>query len=292
VEEQTVENQFAKIALIYDRIFLRDLEADRSMLVTLLARYGAKTVLDCACGTGVHTLILAREGFQTVASDASDHMLEAARAKLSAAGFEVDLYRSTWRDLPEVVPGRYDAVICMGNSLAHEPDAAAATESLRGMYAMLNVGGILLLSGTNADRQLSEKIGLEVVEPEPDCFLMNVWDYGETRTTSRYFFIDTVSGEPSMRYFKFELLNLTAAIMESCLRSAGIDDYTLYGEKDYTPYSQYESERLIVVARKGNGVKGTDDEAQGGVRKLLLGRGPSAASQADNGFAQASIWQG
>ena len=53
-----------------------------------------------------------------------------------------------------------------------------------------------------------------------------------------------------MRYFRFELLNLTIAVMESCLRLAGIDDYTLYGEKDFTPYSRYESERLILVAEK------------------------------------------
>ena len=77
-----------------------------------------------------------------------------------------------------VVPGRYDAVICMGNSLAHEPDCEAVVESLKGMYAMLNEGGVLLVSNTNADRQLAEMIGLEVVEPEPECFLMNVRDYG------------------------------------------------------------------------------------------------------------------
>jgi 2-polyprenyl-3-methyl-5-hydroxy-6-metoxy-1,4-benzoquinol methylase len=260
MENRSLEKQFAEIALVYDRMFLRDLEADRNMLVTLFERYGAKTALDCACGTGVHTEILAREGFQVVGSDASDHMLEVARSKMSAAGLTVDLYKSSWRELPEVVPGRYDAVICMGNSLAHEPDGEAVVESLTGMYAMLNEGGVLLISNTNADRQLAERIGLEVVEPELECFLLNVRDYGASKTTSRYFFIDTVSGEPSMRYFKFELLNLTVAIMESCLRLAGIDNYKLYGEKDFTPYSQYESERLILIALKSAGFEDTNQK--------------------------------
>ena len=254
MENQPLDQQFAEIAPVYDRMFLRDLEADRNMLVTLLERYGAKTVLDCACGTGVHTEIIAREGFQAAGSDASDSMLEVARLKLSAAGLAVDLYRSSWRNLPEVVPGRYDAVICMGNSLAHEPDSEAVVGSLRGMYTMLNEGGVLLVSNTNADRQLAEMILLEVVEPEPDCFLMNVRDYENEKTINRFFFIDTVSSDkPSMRYFRFELLNLTLAVMESCLRRAGIDKYELYGEKDFTPYSQYESERLILVAEKGAG---------------------------------------
>jgi len=251
-----MEEQFGEIARDYDRMFLRDREADRNMLVTLFERYSAKTALDCACGTGVHTEILAREGFHVVGSDASDYMLEVARSKLSAAGLAVDLYKSSWRDLPEVVPGRYDAVICMGNSLPLEPDGEAVVESLRGMYTMLNEGGVLLVSNTNADRQLAEMVGLEVVEPEPECFLLNVRDYGAVKTTQRYFFIDTVSGEPSMRYYRFELLNLTAAKMESFSRLAGIDKFTLYGEKDFTPYSQYESERLIFVAEKSAGKDG------------------------------------
>lgn len=251
-----MEEQFAEIARDYDRMFLRDFEADRNMLVTLFERYSAKKALDCACGTGVHIEILAREGFQVVGSDASDNMLEVARSKLSAAGLAVDLYKSSWRDLPEVVPGRYDAVICMGNSLLLEPDGEAVVESLRGMYTMLNEGGVLLVSNTNVDRQLAEMVGLEVVEPEPECFLLNVRDYGASTTTNRYFFIDTVNGEPSMQYYGFELMNLTAAKMESCTRLAGIDKFTFYGEKDFTPYSQYESERLIFVAEKSAGKDG------------------------------------
>jgi ubiquinone/menaquinone biosynthesis C-methylase UbiE len=245
-----MEEQFAEIARDYDRMFLRDLEADRGMLVTLFERYSAKTVLDCACGTGVHTEIIAREGFHVAGSDTSDHMLEVARSKLSAAGLAVDLYKSSWRDLPDVVPGRYDAVICMGNSLAHEPDGETVVESLRGMFTMLNEGGVLLISNTNADRQLAEMVGIEVVEPEPECFLLNVRDYGTGKTTNRFFFIDAAGGEPSMRYFKFELMNLTVEKMESFIRLAGIDEFTFYGEKDFTPYSQYESERLILVAQK------------------------------------------
>lgn len=250
-----MEDQFAEVARDYDRMFLRDLEADRDMLVTLFERYGAKRVLDCACGTGVHTEILAREGYQVVGSDASDGMLGVTRSKLSAAGLAVDLYRSSWRDLPEVVPGRYDAVICMGNSLALEPDGPAVTDSLKGMYAMLNEGGALIVSNTNTDRQLADKVDIEVVEPEPDCFLMLVRDFGEDKTVHRYFFIDA-SGEPSMRSYRFELMNLTAARMESFARQAGVEHFTLYGEKDFTPYSQYESERLIMVAEKSTAKNG------------------------------------
>ena len=245
-----MEQRFAEIAREYDRMFLRDLEADRVMLVTLMERYGARTVLDCACGTGVHTGILAREGYSVVGSDASAEMLEVARSKHIAAGLEVALYKSTWRDLSEVVPGTFDAVICMGNSLPLEPDDDAVVESLSGMYAMLNEGGVLLVSSTSADRQLAEKTGLEVVETEPDCFVLLACDFGTDKTTHKYFFIDSAGDEPAMRYYRFELLNLTGSKMESLAREAGIDKVTLYGDKDFTPYSALESERAIFVVEK------------------------------------------
>lgn len=245
-----MEDKFAEIAMDYDRIFLRDLEADRGMLVAFLERHGARTVLDCACGTGVHTEILAREGYEVVGSDASARMLEAARAKLSAAHLAVDLYESYWSDLPERIAARFDAVICMGNSLALEADDGCVVASLRGMRSMLNDGGVLLISATNADRQLAEPVAIEVVEPEPDCFLMLVRDLKADTTTHRFFFIDAAGSEPTMKHFRFDLLNLTAAKLEECLRRASIERFTLYGDKDFSPYSSLESERLIMVAEK------------------------------------------
>jgi len=59
---------------------------------------------------------------------------------------------------------------------------------------MLNEGGVLLVSNTNADRQLAEKVGLEVVEPEPECFLLLVRDYGARKMTHRYFFSTRAKG--------------------------------------------------------------------------------------------------
>lgn len=251
-----VSDPFEGIARDYDRMFLRDIDADRGMLVTLLEASGAKTVLDCACGTGVHTRILAEEGYDVTGSDASEAMLAVAREKLSSTGLEVDLYRSSWSGLPGVLPGVYDAVICMGNSLVCEPDAASVTRSLAGMYSVLDEGGVLLVSGSNADRQLSELVGLEVVEPERECFLLDVRDFTDEKTFHTFYFIDAAGGEPSLRRYSFELLNLTAGMMEGCARGAGIEEFALYGDKDFTPYSRHESERLILVARKGATPKG------------------------------------
>lgn len=254
-EGEPMQDQFADIARDYDRMFPRDLEADRLLFVSLFQRHRVKTVLDCACGTGIHFEILAREGFDVTGSDASDAMLEVARSRV-AAGLEVRLLKSTWSELPDIVPGKYDAVICMGNSLPLEPDDEAAAGSLRGMYAMLNAGGVLVVANANADRQLEEKVRIRAVEPEPECFLLSVRDYGSRRTTHRYFFIDAGSGEPSMRYYRFELMNLTAEKMEALAARAGIDDFSLHGDENLSYFSPDYSERLIFVAenpRKADG---------------------------------------
>ena len=92
-----------------------------------------------------------------------------------------------------------------------------------------------------------------MVEPEPDRFLLLALDYSEKRTLHRFFYIDATCDEPSMRHFSFELLNLRDDDMRMLASKAGIDDYTLYGDKDLTPYAPEESERLIFVARKSPG---------------------------------------
>jgi len=69
---------FGDIASDFDALFddvgyLSELEADA--LEPLLRSAGARTVLDCACGTGIQAIPLAQRGFAVSASDISPRIL-------------------------------------------------------------------------------------------------------------------------------------------------------------------------------------------------------------------------
>ena len=88
----------------------------RDVLAALPAR---AEVLDCACGTGLEALTLARNGFRVTACDASEGMVAEARRLFADSGVEVPVEPCTWDRLPSSFPARFDAVFCTGNSISH-----------------------------------------------------------------------------------------------------------------------------------------------------------------------------
>jgi SAM-dependent methyltransferase len=76
-------------------------------------RPGAATVLELACGTGSVLKYFGEEGYAVAGIDRSEQMLEIARRKVPQA----QLLR---RDITRFrVPGRFDAVLCVYDSINH-----------------------------------------------------------------------------------------------------------------------------------------------------------------------------
>jgi SAM-dependent methyltransferase len=111
-------------------------------------------VLDCACGIGLLAAGLAAAGYETHASDLSPEMVQRTWAKGVRARV------CGWDDLPPT--GDFDAVLCVGNSLAHAIDRRAA---LTAMAGAVRPGGALILTSRNWERELAAGTRLEV-EPQ------------------------------------------------------------------------------------------------------------------------------
>jgi SAM-dependent methyltransferase len=107
-------------------------------------------VLDCAAGTGLLAVGLALRGFAVTASDLSDPMLERARALAAERGVPLDARVCAWEDLPaERFEAPFDAVFCVGNSLAHAAGETARRTALRAMAGLLAPGGMLTVTSRN-----------------------------------------------------------------------------------------------------------------------------------------------
>jgi 2-polyprenyl-3-methyl-5-hydroxy-6-metoxy-1,4-benzoquinol methylase len=132
---------YDSLAAVYDWLVPEPLltpEGSADAFAPLLAR--GTRVLDCAAGTGTLAAGLARRGFDVVASDASPAMLEQAARR----GLSTRVCR--WDELGAQGWAPFDAVLCVGNSLAHTADRRAA---LAGMRAVLVDGGQLVLTSRN-----------------------------------------------------------------------------------------------------------------------------------------------
>jgi SAM-dependent methyltransferase len=122
-------------------------------------------VLDCACGTGLVAVGLALRGFEVVAADASAAMVERARALAAERGAALEAVTCAWEALDrQGWTGRFDAVLCVGNSLTHARGREGRRDALRAMAGVLREGGVLAVTSRNWELVRAEGPGLRVAE--------------------------------------------------------------------------------------------------------------------------------
>jgi cyclopropane fatty-acyl-phospholipid synthase-like methyltransferase len=94
--------------------------------------------LDLGCGSGVHTVFMASEGFQVTGTDVSPVGVANTRRKLDALGLHAEL-RVEGIDVIDFPPNSFDLVVCYEVLEAAGP--ALARASLHRLLQVLKPGG-------------------------------------------------------------------------------------------------------------------------------------------------------
>jgi SAM-dependent methyltransferase len=82
-------------------------EVDRAL--NILRPEGGERILDMACGSGRHSIELARRGFSVVGADISDELIDIAERDAAEQGVEATFIRGDLRDLQ--FDGEFDIVL-------------------------------------------------------------------------------------------------------------------------------------------------------------------------------------
>ncbi|XP_072024500.1 glycine N-methyltransferase-like [Amphiura filiformis] len=163
VSDQYADGKAAKVWEHYIGSRSERTEVYREWLVKLLRDRGCQRVLDVACGTGIDSVMLLKEGFKVMSCDLSDKMVMhafrerwARRKEAAFDEWEIDV--ANWLTLDGDIskPGDgFDAIICIGNSFAHLPDFDGTQSShrraLRNFAKMLKPGGVMIIDHRNYD---------------------------------------------------------------------------------------------------------------------------------------------
>lgn len=126
-------------------------ETEGSFFIEALRQRGVRRVLDVATGTGFHSIRLIEAGFEVVSADGSPHMLAKAFENGRRRGHVLRTIQADWRWLNRDVFGRFDAVICLGNSFTHLFKEHDRRKALAEFYAALVHDGVLVLDQRNYD---------------------------------------------------------------------------------------------------------------------------------------------
>jgi SAM-dependent methyltransferase len=252
----TIFNDFSEA---YDVMFPWEKreEGERRFYGELFAREKASSVLDCACGTGRHAVLFARLGLRSAGSDLSPEMIRSARRLALTAGVAVDLRVSSFTELSQnFQPSeRYDAVVCVGNSLTLAPTDDEVALALRQMHDRLTDGGIAVLHIFNWDRVVREKIRImpasRGVLGVRDLTFLRVFSHDDEGIRLQIVVMERTEGGVETTVLTARQRPVGPELLLRYLAEAGFGRVDCYGDQRLTPFDPETSDALWVVARTG-----------------------------------------
>ena len=141
------EPEYYELAKYYDMISQKYVPYKKhfKFIEGALEKYGKKVkrILDLACGTGTHSVYLARKGYDVVGIDISREMLNIAREKARAAGVRAEFLEGDIRDMH--FNNEFDAAICINQSVMYCITRSDIRNFIVGARDSLKRGGILIV---------------------------------------------------------------------------------------------------------------------------------------------------
>lgn len=218
-------------------------ESEGDFFIQTLKERGVKRILDVACGTGFHSVRLIEAGFDVVSTDGSAEMLAKAFENGYQRGHVLRTALADWRWLNRDIHGRYDAVICLGNSFTHLFNENDRRKALAEFYSALNHDGILILDQRNYD---------------------SILDHGYSSKHTYYYCGDDISVypeyvDPGLTRFRYEfpdksvyhlnMFPLRKAYTRRLMREVGFQHIETYGDFKET-FRETEPDFFIHIAEK------------------------------------------
>jgi len=228
-------------------------EAEGSFFIEALRERGVKRVLDVATGTGFHSIRLIEAGFEVISADGSPHMLAKAFENARKRGHVLRAVQADWRWLNRDIHGRFDAVICLGNSFTHLFDERDRRKALAEFYSALRHDGALILDQRNYDAIL---------------------DHGFQSQHKYYYCGDRVTAEPEhvdeglarFRYsfpdgsvYNLNMFPLRKRYTRDLMHQVGFQHITTYGDFQET-YHDHDPDFYIHIAEKLYESYGEDED--------------------------------
>ncbi len=219
--------------------------SEGQFFIDILRARGKSSVLDVATGTGFHSVRLTAAGFNVTSADGSAAMLAKAFENGQRRSLILKTVQADWRWLNRDINGKYDAIICLGNSFTHLHNEQDRRRAFAEFYAALKHDGILIIDQRNYDHML---------------------DHGFKTKHKYYYCGDRVSAEPEyidngLVRFKYSfpdgaaytlnLFPLRKNYMRKLLKEAGFERVRTYGDFQET-YQENDPDFFIHIAEKSS----------------------------------------
>ncbi len=214
---------------------------------TVFQQFRIKSVLDCACGTGQHVIIFNEMGLDSYGSDLSPAMVK--RAKLNARKYKAPprFRTSSFTDLSKNYNKRFDALVCVGNSLPHVLQKSDLKKSISEFHKMLNPGGCLIIEQRNFDHMMKKRPRFLPMSMRESEGFIYAFDYKKDKIIFNVLNMDLANKSLKVYSTTYKALKKTELV--SLLKEKGFKNLKLYGDMKFTKFNM-NSNSLIIICRK------------------------------------------
>jgi len=228
----------------------------QQLKIASAAKNGEVSILDAACGTGMHAIALAKLGFRAAGADLSAGMIQKAHLNAQADDLDVHFEAVGFGRLADAFGEHaFDAVLCLGNSLPHLLSLSDLAAALSDFANCLKPGGLLLVQNRNFDAVLARQE--RWMEPQShreggqEWIFLRFYDFLPNGLLS--FNILTLQREDQAAWtqsvVESKLYPLRQVELSQALAGAGFRDMTLYGNLAGAPFDPQTSGNLVISAR-------------------------------------------
>ena len=218
-------------------------ESEGRFFIDILKARGKGRILDVATGTGFHSVQLLKAGFDVTSADGNAEMLTKAFENTRSRGFILQTVHADWRWLNKDIQGKYDAIICLGNSFTHLHNEMDRRRALAEFYAALKWDGILIMDQRNYDSILDHGFSTK-----------HKYYYCGNRVSVVPEYIDDGLARfcytfPDGAEFHLNMFPLRKSYMRNLMQEVGFQKVKTYGDFQET-YQESDPDFFIHVAEK------------------------------------------
>lgn len=240
---------YSDISLVYDDLFPVSPE-QRALFVSLMDGGGARSVVDCGCGTGSQLHPFAVAGLSCLGFDPDPSLVAIARRKLAAYP-KTRVETGSFADLPRLFSFPSDLLMCLGNSLVHVPQDEAS-RFFADAAGALTPSGTILLQILNYERLLREGVTelpmLEASEGAVEFRRRYEWE-GDRKVLFRTSLRVSGADGPRIARNEIPLYPIYPEELWEMLAKAGFGEIRFYANFARAEFSP-GSEALVCLARK------------------------------------------
>ena len=244
----SVTDKYTELAERYGRMLQQDPDREAFFKRTF-ERFQARSILDCACGTGNDLLLFHSMGYNVIGSDLSDSMLKVSQRAIDNHKANVVLRKGDFQNLRAIHCETFDAVVCLSNSInENEVDQIVALQSMK---QVLRPDGIIILDQGQTDLSMQDPPSyvpivndrsfsrLFTMTYDQDIMIVNIFDFTHDEKESKYDF----------NHSEFKIRIRLYADWKAILKKVNLKA-EFYGNWEGEEYDPKTSKRLIIVARK------------------------------------------